>query len=251
MELSLEGQVVLVTGAGVRVGRAIALELGRAGADVAVHCAHSREGADALAAELRALGRRAEVFQEDLTTEDGPSRLAALTERRLGRIDVLVNSAAIFERVPFVETADDVLDRQWALNARAPYRLTRAVAGGMLERGRGDVVNVLDLGGAFVPWRGYSAYCMTKAALAMLTECLALELAPAVRVNAVAPGTVMPPTWLPPEELERLRERIPQQRFGSADDVAKTVRFLLAGPRFITGQILAVDGGRLLGTAAR
>ena len=251
MELSLEGQVVLVTGAGVRVGRAIAKELGAAGADVAVHCAHSREGAEALAGELRALGRRAEVFCEDLTRDEAPDRLAAEVERAFGRLDVLVNSAALFERVAFTETSDEVLDRQWALNARAPYRLTRAVAKGMLARGQGQVVNVLDLGGALVPWRGYSAYCMTKAALAMLTECLALELAPQIRVNGVAPGTVLPPTSLPPEELERLRTRIPQQRFGSAEDVARTVRFLAAGPGFITGQIIAVDGGRLLGTAAR
>jgi pteridine reductase len=251
MELSLEGQVVLVTGAGVRVGRAIAKELGLAGADVAVHCAHSRAGAEALVAELREAGRRAEVFQADLTADDAPARLAADVERAFGRIDVLVNSAAHFDRVEFVATSDEVLDRNWALNARAPYRLTRAIAPGMLARGRGDVINVLDIGGAHVPWRGYSAYCMSKAALGMLTECLALELAPAIRVNGVAPGTVLPPTSLPPEELDRLRSRIPQQRFGSAEDVAQTVRFLVAGPRFITGQIVAVDGGRLLGTAAR
>ena len=250
MELSLEGKVALVTGGGVRVGRAIAAALGAAGAQVAVHCAHSREGAEQAAKAIRAHAR-AEVFQADLTAPGAPARLVAEVERSFGRIDVLVNSAAIFLRVPFTETAEDVLDRQWALNARAPYLLSQAAARGMLARGGGDIVNVLDIGGAFVPWRGYSAYCMTKAALRMLTECLAYELAPAVRVNAVAPGTIVPPESTPAAEAEALRQRIPQQRFGTLEEIADTVRFLLAGPRFITGQTVAVDGGRLLGTGHR
>ncbi len=116
----------------------------------------------------------------------------------------------------------------------------------MRHRGAGDIVNVLDIGGALNAWRHYSAYAMTKAALASLTKCLALELAPAIRVNAVAPGTVLPPTQLPAEELEQLKARIPQGRFGSPEDVAATVGFLVTGPRFVTGQIVAVDGGRSL-----
>jgi pteridine reductase len=106
------------------------------------------------------------------------------------------------------------------------------------------VVNVLDIGGAINAWRNYSAYCMTKAALASLTACLALELAPQIRVNGVAPGTVLPPTELSPEALEQLKTRVPQQRFGSPEDIVATVGFLLTGPGFITGQIIAVDGGR-------
>jgi pteridine reductase len=160
-----------------------------------------------------------------------------------------VNSAAIFERAAFTDTPVDVLDRQWALNARGPYLLTQAVARRMLARGRGDVVNVLDLAGAFMPWRQYSAYCMTKAALAALTRCLALELAPAIRVNGVAPGAVLPPSSMDAESLEKLRLNVPQQRFGGAEDLARTVLFLLTGPSFITGQIIAVDGGRSLGSA--
>ncbi len=144
----------------------------------------------------------------------------------------------------FFDTDEALLDLQWAVNARGPYLVTQAVARRMAARGGGDVVNVLDVGGALNAWRHYSAYCMTKAALASLTRCLGLELAPAIRVNGVAPGTVLPPEGLSPETMEGLRQRIPQQRFGSPEDIVEAVLFFLTGPKFITGQILAVDGGR-------
>jgi len=169
-------------------------------------------------------------------------------ERSLGPVQVLVNSAARFTRAAFLDTDAAMLDAEWRLNARAPFLITRAAARGMVERREGVVVNVLDIGGALVPWRSYSAYCMSKAALHMLTQVLALELAPHVRVNGVAPGTVLPPEALGPEERAQLRSRIPLQRFGTPQDVAHTVRFLVTGPDFITGQVVAVDGGRVRGS---
>lgn len=247
MERPLEEQVVLVTGAGVRLGRAIAEAVGRAGAHVALHYHRSGEGAAGALAAVQADGNRAETFQADLSDSSQIEPLVEAVERRLGPVRALVNSAALFERASFLETSPESLDRQWAVNARGPYLLTQAVARRMAARGGGDVVNVLDIGGALQPWRHYSAYCMTKAAMAALTRCLALELAPAVRVNGVAPGTVLPPESLDAAALEALRARIPQQRLGSPEDVARTVLFLLTGPRFITGQIIAVDGGRSLG----
>ena len=241
---------MLVTGAGVRLGRAIAEGMGRAGASVAAHYHASADGAEATVAALRGTGARADAFQADLAEPAQAEALVDQIERTLGPIHVLVNSAALFERAEFVDTGIDVLERLWAVNARAPFVLAQAVARRMRSRGRGDIVNVLDIGGALVPWAHYSAYCMTKAALAMLTRCLALELAPEVRVNAVAPGTVLPPDYLDGSALEAIRARIPQRRFGSPEDVVDAVKFLLAGPRFITGQILAVDGGRSLGSRA-
>ena len=243
MERPLEGRVALVTGAGVRLGKAIALELGRAGAWVAVHHHSSAEGAREVVEAIRIDGNRAEAFQADLSQSQAAEALVAAVEAKLGPISALVNSAAIFHRMPFLETPAELVDKQWAVNARGPYLLTQAAARRMRERG-GDVVNILDVGGALNAWRDYSAYCMTKAAMAMLTKCLALELAPKIRVNGVAPGTVLPPEDLTPEVLERIRANIPQQRFGSPEDIARTVRFLLTGPDFITGQIIAVDGGR-------
>ncbi len=242
----LEGKRVLVTGGGVRLGRALVQGLAEAGADIAIHFHASQEGALAARDEARRKGVRAEVLQADLSSERACERLVADAEAALGPLSVLVNSAALFERAPFVETELASLDRQWALNARAPFVLSQIAAKGMLARGGGDILNVLDIGGVKNFWSAYSAYCMTKAALHALTLCLAVELAPAVRVNAVAPGTVLPPEDLTPEVLESLRERIPQKRFGSPEDIAQTVRFLLSGPTFLTGQVIAVDGGRSL-----
>jgi pteridine reductase len=240
----LSGRLALVTGAGQRLGQAIALGLGRLGADVAVHFNGSRAGAEKAVEAIKVDGNRAAAFAADLTRPEAIGPLVKAVEAELGPIEILVNSAAIYLRSEFLETSLEAVDRQWALNARAPYLLTQAVASGMRARGRGEVVNVLDIGGAINAWRNYSAYCMTKAALASLTACLALELAPQIRVNGVAPGTVLPPTELSPEALEQLKTRVPQQRFGSPEDIVATVGFLLTGPGFITGQIIAVDGGR-------
>jgi pteridine reductase len=246
-ERRLDGRVALVTGAAIRLGRAIAEALADAGATVALHHHGSVDEAASVLANLRHAGHRAEAFRVDLTDDAALDGLLPAVERALGPVSVLVNSAGRFDQVPFVDTPDVLLDSVWRLNARAPFRLSRAVAKGMLARGQGDIVNVVDLGGGFVPWPRYSAYCMSKAALAMLTQVLSVELAPVVRVNAVAPGTVLPPVSMTAEEREALRHRIPLQRLGSPEDVADTVRFLLTGPDFITGQVVAVDGGRLRG----
>jgi pteridine reductase len=246
--MTLDGRVTLVTGGAIRVGRAIVQALATDGAAVAVHHHESVEEARSLVTELRSQGRRAEAFRADLTDDAQLASLVADVERSLGPIEVLVNSAAGFTRAPFLDTDAATLDAEWRLNARAPFLLTRAVAKGMLERREGVVVNILDIGGALVPWRNYSAYCMTKAAMQMLTLVLALELAPHVRVNGVAPGTVLPPESLGAAEREQLRSRIPLGRFGTAEDVAATVRFLITGSDFVTGQVIAVDGGRTRGS---
>jgi pteridine reductase len=246
MERPLEGKVALVTGGGVRVGRAIAETLGRAGASVAVHYHRSEQGAAEAVAAIGAEGNRAQAFAADLNQSAQAEALVAQVERALGPVRVLINSAALFHRSTLVDTTDEVLDQLWAVNTRGPYRLTRAVVRRMGEGG-GEIVNVVDVGGAVIPWANYSAYCMTKAALAALTRCWALELAPRVRVNAVAPGTVLPPVSMTPAELDLSRQRIPQRRLGSPDDVAQAVLFLVTGPAYVTGQILAVDGGRSLG----
>ncbi len=246
-ERPLEGKIALVTGAGVRLGRAIAEGLGRAGADIAVHFHRSAEGADSTLELIWSLGKQARKYGADLTRSQDVELLVQRVEDEMGPIAALVNNAAIFQRSPFLETTPDLLLAHWELNARAPFLLSQAVARRMMKRGHGDIVNVLDIGGAIVPWKNYSAYCMSKAALAALTRCLAVELAPAIRVNGVAPGTVLPQEGTPDEMLAQLRARIPQQRFASVEDVVQSVAFLLAGPHSITGQIIAVDGGRTLG----
>jgi pteridine reductase len=226
-------KVALVTGAGVRVGRAIAIDLAAHGWTVAAHWNSHRPPRGMLA--LRA----------DLAAPDGPDRLAgALRAAGLGRLDLLVNSAATFDRAPLGETDAALFDRQLDLNARAPLLLARALAG-PLRRARGSIVNVADVGGGLVPWAGYAAYAASKAALVRITECLALELAPAVRVNAVAPGTVLWPESYPAARRRELAARIPLRRAGRPEDVAQAVRYLAEAP-FVTGVVLPVDGGRRL-----
>jgi pteridine reductase len=245
--MELDGRVALVTGGAIRMGRAIVEALAAGGATVAVHHHSSGPAAAQLVAELQAKGRRAQAFVADLTDDAQLERLVQEVQAALGPVSVLVNSAARFTRADLVDTTPAMLDAEWRLNARAPFLLTRAVARGMIARREGVVVNVLDIGGAFVPTPHYAAYGMTKAAMRMLTELLAVELAPHVRVNGVAPGTVLPPESMGEAERERLRSRIPMERFGRPEEVAETVRFLVTGPAFITGQIIAVDGGRVRG----
>ena len=224
--------MALVTGAGVRVGAAIARELARAGYVVAGHYrTHAPRGLDA-------------ALFADLASPDGPATLAAELRRAFGRLDLLVNSAAAFDALALEETDAAAFDSQMDLNARAPLLFTRALAP-LLRRARGSVVNLADVGGGLVPWRGFAAYAASKAALVRLTECLALELAPAVRVNAVAPGTVLWPERYPAALRRKLVRRIPLARAGTPEDVAAAVRFLAEAP-FVTGAVLPVDGGRHL-----
>ena len=225
-------RVALVTGAGVRVGAAIARHLARHGYTVAAHYhSHRPRG---FAAALRA----------DLSAPGGPDALAAAFRERFARLDLLVNSAAGFEARPLEATDAKAFDAQLDLNARAPLLLTRALLP-LLRRARGSVVNVTDVGGGLVAWGGFAAYCASKAALARLTECLALELAPRVRVNAVAPGTVLWPEAYGPARRRQLAARIPLGRAGTPLDVAEAVRYLAEAP-YVTGALLPVDGGRRL-----
>ncbi|BDG08791.1 SDR family oxidoreductase [Anaeromyxobacter paludicola] len=225
-------RVALVTGAGVRVGRVIAQELSRAGYTVAAHY-HRHRPPRGLAA-----------FAADLSTPEGPAALARAFRARFSRLDLLVNSAAGFEPAPLARLDAEGFDAQMDLNARAPLLLARALLP-LLGRARGSIVNVLDVGGAFVPWKGFAAYVSSKAALARATECLALELAPRIRVNGVAPGTVLWPEEYPASLRRELTRRIPLRRAGRPEDVAQAVRYLAEAP-YVTGAILPVDGGRRL-----
>ena len=226
-------RIALVTGAGVRVGAAIARDLARSGWRVAAHFRTHRPPRGFAAA-----------LEADLALPDGPAALAAAFRARFDRLDLLVNSAAAFDELPLEETDAAAFDSQMSVNARAPLLLVRALLP-LLRRAAGSVVNVADVGGGLVPWKGFAAYAASKAALVRLTECLALELAPRVRVNAVAPGTVLWPDRYPRRRRALLASRIPLRRAGAPGDVAAAVRFLAEAP-FVTGAVIPVDGGRHL-----
>jgi pteridine reductase len=238
----LDGKVALVTGGGIRLGRAIALALGAAGADVAVHYRSSREGAESAAGEIRTDGRRAMVVAGDLARPEDCRRIVRESIAALGGLDLLVHSAANFHRASLADTDEKVWDSSMDVNARAGFLLARESAETLRQR-RGRIVLVSDFL-AESPAKNYLAHSVSKAALEGLVRALAVELAPEVSVNGVAPGTVLPPEGTSAEEVERLARRVPAKRVGSAEDVAAAVVFLCSGPAFITGQVVRVDGGR-------
>ena len=242
MAFPLDSRIALVTGGGIRVGRAIAVALGAAGADVAVHYRGSREGAESAAAEIRSQGRRAVVVPGDLASPEDCRTVVRESAAALGGLDFLVHSAANFHRATLADTDEGLWDSSMNVNARAGFLLAREAAATLRER-RGRIVLVSDFL-AESPARNYLAHSVSKAAVEGLVRALAVELGPEVSVNGVAPGTVLPPEGTTPEEVDRLARRVPSRRIGSPEDVAETVVFLCAGPSFLTGQVIRVDGGR-------
>jgi pteridine reductase len=241
-------RVALVTGGAVRLGRAISLGLAEAGFDVALHYRASEAPALEASREIRALGRACATVRGDLGDPASADAVVAAVREAFGRLDLLVNSAAGFAPLSLADADADAWDRIMDVNVRAPHLLVRAAAD-LLRAAGGAVVNVVDLS-AFQPWRDYPVHAVSKAALAHLTRVQARSLAPDVRVNAVAPGAVLPPDDYPPERVEELRVRAPLRAVGTPQDVVEAVLYL-ADARYVTGQILAVDGGRMLGSAAR
>lgn len=237
----LAGRVALVTGAGHRLGRAIAVALGADGAHVAVHYHESAEEARATVKAVVDAGGAASVFQADLRDAGAAAALAADVARACGRLDVLVNSAASMVRTPL----DTVTAAQWddvfALNLRAPFFLSLAAARAMGEQG-GVIVNISDHMG-FESWPSFVPHGVSKAGVSAMTRALAAALAPRVRVNAVAPGAVLPPEGWPAAEQERYARETPLARIGTPDDVIAAIRYLI-GATYVTGETLFVDGGR-------
>lgn len=238
--------VVLITGCAKRIGAAIARHLHQAGFDVALHYRSSREAIEALAAELdHARPGSAHTLQADLSDFDRIPELVAHTIGRFGRLDALVNNASTFHPTPIGITTPDDWDALMASNARAPFFLAQAAAPHLHASG-GAIVNLTDIYGER-PLRQHTVYCMAKAALLMMTRSLAVELGPEVRVNAVSPGAVL---W--PEDgsnsaaQEAMLARTPLGRTGSPEEVAEAVRWLLQDARYSTGQVLYLDGGRML-----
>ena len=233
--------MAIVTGAGRRVGRAIALALGRAGATVAVHYQESAAGASDTVAELTAAGGAAHAFRADLRQVADAGRLVDDVVARLGRPALLVNSAASMLRTPLESVTAEQWDEVFALNLRAPFFLSLAAARAMGSEG-GAIVNISDHMG-FESWPAFVPHGVAKAAVADMTRALAAALAPRVRVNAVAPGTVLAPEGTPDATLERIIAGTPLRRLGSPEDVAHAVLYLATAP-FVTGETLFVDGGR-------
>ena len=239
---SLQGRVALVTGAAKRLGRAVALRLAEEGADVIVHYRSSSEDAEATVAEIVKLGRRSVAIAADLAQSTECKRLVDEGAKQFGRLDILVNSAANFLPASIISTTEEVWDASLDTNLKAPFFCAQAAAP-LLRRTRGTIINFADTGG-LLGWPGYIAHSVSKAGVVMLTKVLAKALAPEVRVNAIAPGTITMPGD-PPEWEADFVKLAPLRRTGAPSDITDAVLFLVRS-EFVTGQIVVVDGGRTL-----
>jgi 3-oxoacyl-[acyl-carrier protein] reductase/pteridine reductase len=240
----LQGKSGLVTGGARRIGRAIALALADAGADVAITYLRSVKDAADTVRQIQEKGTRALAIECNVRSEASVRDAIAAVAEHFGHLDLLVNNAAIFESVPLDQLTLDAWDAVFETNARGPFLVSREALP-LLRAAEGRIVNIGSLGG-LRPWASHAHYCSSKAALHMLTQAMAKAFAPAVSVNCIAPG------WIemgdpPASSASRFAAKTPMQRNGTPEDVAQAVLFFAAGPKFVTGQILPVDGGLGLG----
>jgi NAD(P)-dependent dehydrogenase (short-subunit alcohol dehydrogenase family) len=235
-----EGQVALVTGAGRRIGRGVAMRLAAEGARIAVHYRSSKPEAEAVAAEIIRSGGEAVCIRAELSRVAEIDALFDEIEQRFGRLDILVNNAAIFSPTPLGDTREAQWDAILDTNLKAQFFCAQRAAPLLKQSRRGRIINFASLGG-LQAWPKYTAYSVSKAGVIMLTRTLARALAPEVTVNAIAPGTISFPEDAP-DIAERAIRSAPLRRTGSADDIADAVVYLV-GAGFVTGQVLVVDGG--------
>ncbi len=241
--MTLDNKLALVTGGGIRLGRAIAIALADAGANVAVHYAHSENEAQSVVAEIRKKGRKSESFGADLSREGEPEKLMDAVVSRMGAPDILVNSAAIMQRTTIGEVTYANWEETMSLNLRAPFFLSQAAAKVMRAK-RGVIINIADLA-AFETWPGYIPHSISKAGVVQMTRALAHALAPEIRVNAIAPGAVLLPEGWDEDSKRHLQDTTPLGRLGSPKDVTDALLYLAAA-EYVTGETIIVDGGRLV-----
>jgi pteridine reductase len=242
--MQLDGRVAVVTGGAVRLGKALALALAEEGVRLVIHYHSSAGPAETTVDEIRALGSEAVALRADLLQPDPIPSLIEEAAAQWGRLDILVNSAAIFEPADLAHTSVESWDRHFAINLRSPFFLSQAFAAHVGKQQRAHIVNIAD-------WRGirpdtsHLAYSLTKAGVLAMTQGLALALAPNIQVNAIAPGAILPPPGKGQSYLDRLADDIPLQRTGSPAEIARALLFLLKSD-FVTGETVFVTGGEHL-----
>ena len=242
--MELDGKVAIVTGGAVRLGKALTLALAEQGTRVVVHYGSSAGPAQETVRQVQALGSEALAVQADLSNPAQAPPIIEWAAARFGRVDILVNSAGIFEPGNWDNTTEANWDRHFAINLKSPFFLSQAFARHIGPERAGHIVNIADWRGAR-PDTDHVAYTLTKAALIAMTKSLALALAPNIQVNAIAPGMILPPPGKDETYLERMASKIPAQRIGSPAEIAKTLIFLLRSD-FVTGELIFVTGGEHL-----
>jgi 3-oxoacyl-[acyl-carrier protein] reductase/pteridine reductase len=237
----LRGKTVLITGAAKRLGRACALAMAEAGADIAITFLRSAREAQHAVVDMGGFGVRAVALRCDVRDEKSVRSTIKEVVKELGGIDILVNNAAIYETVNFDELSLRQWDDMFATNARGSFLVARESADALRER-NGKIINMASLGG-LRPWATHAHYCSSKAAVIMLTKVMAKALAPQIAVNCVAPGMIDLGEKSSAAFFKKMKQKTPMKRNGTAEDVAAAVMFFATAPHFITGQVLTVDGG--------
>ncbi len=241
--MHLQGKTIIITGAAVRLGRAMALELAESGAHLFCHYHSSHRQAHSLEQELRDKGCETHFYQADLSDRAQIKKMAEQAHHRMGQIDVLINNAAVFYKTPLGQVTEADWDYFMNLNLKAPFFLAQEVSRFMLKQGSGKIVNIADAG-AVRMFPGYLPYSISKAGVVALTTGLAKALAPNIQVNCVNPGPVLLPEELSEDERSFALEQTLLNREGRPEDIARTVRFILEGTDYMTGAVIPVDGGR-------
>ncbi|MDH3675735.1 MAG: SDR family oxidoreductase [Anaerolineae bacterium] len=240
-----KGRTALVTGGAHRVGKAITMALARAGANVVINYHSSADAAQQTAVEARAYGVEALPVQANITDNQQVTAMVAAAQRKFGRIDILVNSASLWQATPFPMADVDGWHQVTGILINGAFYCANAVAPLMLAKAGGAIVNIVDLS-AWEPWPDFIAHSVGKSALLALSRQLALELAPTVRVNAVAPGPVLPPPEFDQGMIDRTAQKTLLERWGTAEDVAEAVLYFVKAD-YVTGEVIAVDGGERFG----
>lgn len=235
----------LVTGASGRIGRAIALALAEQGAAVAVHYNTSADGAERVVAAIRRKGGKSKAFQADLMDDTQRMTLIPKVKREMGTVSILINNSAIFAGSTMLDTKLKEWDDNFELNLKAPFRLSQSFAAQNRFKARGNIINISDRR-ALRPGTDHFAYTIAKSALVKMTEAMALALAPRIRVNCLALGAILLPAGASPKKRHQLVSQIPLERMGSAKQVVAAVLYLVEKGTFVTGETLAIDGGRRL-----
>lgn len=247
--MKLRDQVALVTGSATGIGRATALALAAEGADIVVNYSTSQDEAGATAGAVEGLGRKALIVRADVSQLDQVTEMMARVADTFGRLDVLINNAGYTRLIGFHDLdalSEEIWDRTYGVNVKGTFFCSRAAAAIMARQDRGCIVNVASVAG-IRPMGSSIAYCAAKAAVVSLTGTLARALAPRIRVNAVAPGFI-DTRWNAgrPQVYQQMEEATPLKRVGTAEDVAEVIVSLVTSASFVTGQVLTIDGGRLL-----
>jgi len=241
----IKGKTALVTGGAIRVGRAITLGLAQAGANVVINYNRDAEKAGSTAKETEALGVKALAIQADISDWEQVKTMFAEIHSRIGPVDILVNNSSLFKRTPIPTNSVEEWQKVTGVLINGAFFVSNLAAVDMLEKKQGAIVNIVDLT-AWEAWPKYAAHVVGKSALLALTRQLAMDLAPYVRVNAVAPGPVLPPLDYAPEKIKRTASKTLLDRWGSPEDISKTVNFLIESD-YINADVVTVDGGERYG----